>query len=154
MGDVGLQGQRCSILGPEHWKCSDDASGAQELRHLGCSQPDGHLLRHRFGGHEGTHLELSYIAVKLRRGKKGTQRHFGYSRCQEYGDGHLGNYGSARGKSKALARYDHDRGTTARQYDLLNRQVVKGQEASMKHRAAIWQSWQGRWALGLFPCVA
>jgi hypothetical protein len=71
MGHVGLQGQRCSILGPEHGKRTDDASGTQELRHLGRSQSDRHLLRHGLRGYEGADLELSYFEMKSRGGKRG-----------------------------------------------------------------------------------
>jgi hypothetical protein len=100
MGHVGLQGQRCSILGPEHGKRTDDASGTQELRHLGRSQSDRHLLRHGLRGYEGAYLELSYLEMKSR-----VAREEEFNALLVYGYLHSGKYGALCGKERTSARY-------------------------------------------------
>ena len=59
VGYERFKGPWRAILGSEHWPCADDASGTQELCHLGRTQPNRQLLCYWKRRQQSQNLELS-----------------------------------------------------------------------------------------------
>ena len=59
VGDERLEGSWRAVLGPEYWTRPDDASGTQELCHLGRTEPHRQLLRYWKRRQQSKDLELS-----------------------------------------------------------------------------------------------